>query len=171
MAIPSSFKPRADSSQAKPYTLPGNHSNPSDRTNSMVITGLSQNCFVSEYLEDLRHVVSSFGPIQSWTPLRSLGQILVVFDEKGIEFGNSVKAARAHLNSLGLHGNERLKAYALEALAYFPSCFAPSGWEASEEGPPNATTFSQDLLHALNTLKLSKEGDASPQYQTLSEPQ
>ncbi|KAJ9051414.1 hypothetical protein DSO57_1004824 [Entomophthora muscae] len=198
MTIPTDFqKTRMDSNckQADTdYTTTKANMSSSNitQTNAMVITGLTRNYFEGECLQGLREIVAGIGPIQTWAPLKSLCRIIVVFDEfdqNNSKFGSHVRAARIYLNDLALQDGDQIKVYTLEPVfapnkgiylevqkakklwLISPPASPPSDWEATEEEPPNSTTFSQDLIRALEKLEISQDNNVASQLPVTFEPQ
>ena len=52
---------------------------PSDVTNTLVLTGLSQEFFRLDVLEELRNLFASYGEINQWVKLSTFSRILIVY--------------------------------------------------------------------------------------------
>jgi len=50
-----------------------------DSTNTLILTGLHNDLFQSDFLNPLRKIFASFGEINQWVPLRSMVRIIIVY--------------------------------------------------------------------------------------------
>jgi Calcipressin len=62
-----------------PMSPPPPSSVEDDSTNTLILTGLSTELFVPDFLRQLRGLFASYGEINQWVPLRSLARIIIVY--------------------------------------------------------------------------------------------
>jgi len=136
----------------------------------------------------LREHFEAYGEINQWVPLLSFGRVVIVYESaesaeeakvqwdalmvqlkmepREREEEPIVRVYRAEPNPLidknqPLTDDHYLRPPAIERnFLISPPGSPPEGWEAIKEDPPNATPLADDLIAALQKLKLRSHGSS-----------
>ncbi|KIY68770.1 Calcipressin [Cylindrobasidium torrendii FP15055 ss-10] len=163
-------------------------------TNTLAVTSLPKTFFHPNILAVLRDHLEAFGEINQWVPLPTFGRIIVVFVHNSVAEtakrecdpiilrGSVHDSAQTVLRVYRADPNPLVTAFGavVPQAAYLrppeieknflisPPGSPPVGWEHIREDPPNATPLADDLIAALNLLKLQERG---PSVEVLLDPE
>jgi len=147
-------------------------------TNTLVLTGLTQEFFVDKVLVHLRTLFASYGEVNQWVILSKFRRILIVyvFEEDAMRAkhgcGVLIRYVFGDKHDINLYavdpsplryGSEIpeinfLKVPDLEKnFLISPPGSPPAGWQPIKEDPPNATPLANDLIAALKQLQIRRD--------------
>ncbi|KAF6764644.1 calcineurin-binding protein [Ephemerocybe angulata] len=167
-----------------------------EATNTVAVTGLPRSFFDPIILSLLRDHFASYGTINQWVPLPGFGRVIVVFELDSCAETAKLHCDPINLHATQEHPEVTLRVFRADPnplvakdmanvvpessylapppieknFLISPPGSPPVGWEQILEDPPNSTPLADDLMHALQKLKVQEEEDERGSFAMLLHP-
>ncbi|TEB31408.1 calcineurin-binding protein [Coprinellus micaceus] len=181
-------------------SLPSSPSPPrsagSESTNTVTLTGLPKSFFDPLILDLLKDHFALYGTINQWVPLPGFGRVIVVYEIDVCAENAKIHCDPIALQATPEHPEVTLRVFRADRNPIIPkdSCITalpmsylkppaveknflisppgspPVGWEQIQEDPPNSTPLADDLMAALQKLKMQEQENENSGYEMLLHP-